>query len=89
MVTSSIDLWCSESKPLVQVSGYEALPSSSNSSELLPPKKITSPASFALSADGTGYSYAYGPKGIQGLINNYTSFGFVAFASIGYFSYWL
>ncbi|KAF8885991.1 hypothetical protein BD779DRAFT_1441980 [Infundibulicybe gibba] len=39
--------------------------------------------SFTLQPDGQGYIYAYGPKGIHGLIHNYYALVCALFASIG------
>ena len=33
--------------------------------------------------DGTGYTYAYGPRGVAGLLHNYYALGCAVFASIG------
>lgn len=38
---------------------------------------------FSLHDDGHGYTYAYGPPGLPGLIRNHYAFACAVFASIG------
>lgn len=41
--------------------------------------------SFNIHSDGRSYSYAYGPGGLRGLLQNHYALGCTVFASIGVF----
>ncbi|TCD66752.1 hypothetical protein EIP91_000993 [Steccherinum ochraceum] len=69
--------------------GYVALssePSQASTHSLLPPETYHATphgGTLVVHTDGTSYTYAYGPKGLAGLKNNYFALACAVFASIG------
>lgn len=61
----------------------EASVGSASSQPLLTSRKIPRGGSLALHSDGHGYTYAYGPKGLTGLLHNHYALSCAIFVSIG------
>ncbi|KZT05381.1 general substrate transporter [Laetiporus sulphureus 93-53] len=54
-----------------------------SSEPLLSPENAFHGGTLVLHKDGRGYTYAYGPKGLKGLLHNYYALGCAVFVSIG------
>lgn len=83
----------SESPPQAHhAAGYAAVPADDTDSiiganasiqELLPREASLRGGTFIVHPDGHSYTYAYGPKGLTGLLHNYYALGCAVFVSIG------